>query len=537
MVRYHAQTMIRASLTFLAAAITLSLWTASCQGPNAATPATPTRPAQTVDSVPVAESTTTAPSQPSDRGAPTQPVEVEMFVMSQCPFSAKAHAAMLDVVRKLGPNVRVAVDYVGTQGPKGELKSMHGNKEVIGDIAQVCAARIAPAKLLELIVCQNRNQDSVDSNWDACAAEVGIPGAELARCVRGQQGAGLLTTSFSRTKDKGVTASPTLRIGGKPYAGVRSTQALLRAICREYASNRPALCATLPEAPKVNVAVVTDKRCTECEPSRAETYLRLRVESPQIRVLEYADPEGRKLFESLKPGRLPILVFDSTLDADPDAIQAMDKSLRSAGATRYISLSSDWNPVCQDKGGCAKAECNQTLGCRKEAANRIELFMMAHCPYCGKRVQQLQEVLKGLDPRVGLTVQFVGTGDAANGFKSMHGPEEVAEDLREICAAQHYRANNKFLDYMVCRGREPRNPDWTTCTGGATGFDVTVLRKCADGPEGKRLLEASFKYSQAIGIDASPTFVVNNKFKFTATDAAAIKAKFCERNKAAKGCM
>jgi hypothetical protein len=264
--------------------------------------------------------------------------------------------------------------------------------------------------------------------------------------------------------------------------------------------------------------------------------LRARISNPAIRVLDYAESDGRRLYDALHPGPLPVAVFDSSLDSDPDALLALDRGLKTAAGSRFLSVGADWNPSCHDPGGCKKPECKNDLSCRPLMAKRVEIFVMSKCRFAADRVQELQDVLHDLEPGIALSVQFIGTGDATSGFDSMHGADEVVEDLRQVCVLNHYRAANKFLDYIACRAKDMRNADWKSCATAKSGIDASVVQRCAEGAEGKRLLEASFKYSQSLGMSASPTFIINNKFKASASDAASIKKLICARNTGMHGC-
>ena len=66
-------------------------------------------------------------------------VPVELYVMSECPFCPGAVEAMAGALRLVGPHARFSLDYVGDVQSDG-LASMHGDSEVAGDIAQICAA-------------------------------------------------------------------------------------------------------------------------------------------------------------------------------------------------------------------------------------------------------------------------------------------------------------------------------------------------------------------------------------------------------------
>ncbi len=115
-------------------------------------------------------------------------VRVELYVMSQCPYGVQAVNAIKPVADKLGNDIDLTIDYIGQGSSPSSLTSMHGPKEVAGDIAQLCAAKVAPSKYLDLIACQNKNYQNVEANWQSCASEAGIPADRLQSCIRGDEG-------------------------------------------------------------------------------------------------------------------------------------------------------------------------------------------------------------------------------------------------------------------------------------------------------------------------------------------------------------
>lgn len=461
-------------------------------------------------------------------------VPVELYVMSECPFCPAAVEAMAGAMHLLSPHVAASLEFVGEVDAKG-LASMHGAREVAGDVAQICAASIAPDRALDFVVCQNRRPEPVDESWAACADENGIPSARLRACVEGPEGTRLLAASFERARSRGVRGTPTVLVAGRKHEGVRTPTAFARAICAA-SDPPPASCARLAPAVPVAITVLSDSRCKDCHPERQESMLRMRIERPVFRWLDYASPEGRALYDATAPGTLPAVLFDASLEADPDALASFGDATRLAGGHRILqSGAGSWNPRCADRGGCALSECGNHWVCRKESPGKLELFMMSQCHFAAQRVQQLRDLLKTLGP-VDLSVEFIGAVGPSNALSSMHGPAEVAEDLRQICAQKRYRQGRRFLQYVACRSADYRSDDWRACTGARTGIDPRVLQRCAEGEEGRALLTASFRRSQQLGIAASPTFVANRLHKFSARDADAIRTSFCEHNQAWKGC-
>jgi predicted DsbA family dithiol-disulfide isomerase len=462
-------------------------------------------------------------------------VKVELFVMSQCPYGVQAENGFKEVVEKLGGDVDFRVEFIGDKGGDGNLTSMHGPNEVKGDTVQACAQKYSP-KWFDMILCQNANAKEVATNWEGCASQVGAPVDKIKACADGDEGKNLVAESFARAKEKGARGSPTIYIGGTQYQGGRRSNDFFKAICNAYQGNKPAACANIPESPKVNVTLLGDKRCAECDTKRLEGQLRSRVANPVVTNLDYADAAGKKLYDQVKPAMLPLAVFDATLDADKEAAQALSRGIKQAGDLKVLAMGGNWNPVCADEGGCALDECKKGLQCREEEPNHLEVFVMSQCPFGVKGLDAMSEVIKNFKDsgaKLDFEVHYIGDGDAQSGLKSMHGQGEIDEDLREICAIEHYGKDLKFMDYIWCRNKAIKDTNWQQCA--TNGIEADVIQKCSEGEEGKKLLAASFAYSQSLGIGASPTWLANGRFKFSGVDPETIKSNVCQHNKLA-GC-
>lgn len=468
---------------------------------------------------------------PANPGA----VKVELFVMSQCPYGVEAEQKFKDVVDKFGADIDFKVEFIGDD-KDGELSSMHGPKEVKGDLVQICAQKYSP-KWFDMILCQNKNPRAVDLNWESCAKDAGMPVSQIKSCAEGKEGKDLLAASFSRSESLGVSGSPTIHIGGKNYEGRRGVNDLSRAICAAYTGDKPAACSSIPEPATVNVTILSDKRCAECDAKGLEEQVRGLIAKPNITVLDYADAGGKKLFDEIKPMELPAVIFDDTLLKDPETAQAVNRGLKEIHGHKVISVG-EWNPLCSDAGGCDLAECKSTMECRAEMPKRLDLFVMSQCPFGVQALDAMKEVIenfKAANEKLDFAVHYIGDGDAS-GLQSMHGPAEVAEDLREICVQAHYGKDQKFMEYVWCRNKNIKDPGWESCTGGKTGFDTDEIKKCSEGEEGKKLLADSFALSKSSGVSGSPTWLANNKFKFSGRDPESIKTALCSHNAGMAGC-
>jgi len=462
-----------------------------------------------------------------------KPVSLDLFVMSQCPFALGADASVRELALKFGSNVDVRLDYIGQAKADGMLASMHGQAEVQGDIAQLCAQKHL-ARWHDFIACQNEDPAEVALSHGACTERVGGSVQRMRTCIEGPEGKALLTESFKRAALRGASGSPTFFVAGERYEGGRRTADLGRAVCAAYVGPKPRACAEFPEGPRVDVAIVTDARCPDCSPGRLERALRRLLVNPRFRRLDYGTPEGKKLHDAAKLARLPAAVFGSGLDADKLAAETLTPFLRAEGPWRSLDEGATWDPRCVDPGGCKLAGCDKLLACRPEAPLRVELFVMSQCPYAVRALDSLHEVMTELrhkDVTLDVRVHYIGDGDETKGFGSLHGKPEVDEDLRWICAAAHYPKKARYLDYVWCRADAIDEAARAACASPTTGFDAAVIEACATGDEGKRLLSRSFAYSDELGIGGSPSWIVNGRYPFTGIDRDTIRRELCRRNK------
>lgn len=457
-------------------------------------------------------------------------VRFEIYIMSKCPFAEQALAGLLPALQALGPEVELVAEYIGTVAEDGSLSSMHGDTEVVADLAQICVAKHAPTRSPAFLACQvERGIGQAELTWGECAAQTGVDGAALATCMRGAEGRNLLAASFERSRVKGARGSPTIYVAGQRYEGRRSTGSFMRAACT-WLGDKAVACHQLPTGARVDVTLINDARCSDCRAERLETMIRARLESPSLRTLDWSAPEAKRLFAASGAETLPVALFDASLEADPDGAADLGRYLEGQAPLRYLRSRDGWRPQCHDPGGCRRAECTSDLSCRAEIPKRLDVFIMSQCPFAAKALTSLQTVVADFGRDLELQVHHITTGDAATGFRSMHGQGEVDEDLRQACAAKLGARGRADLRYIWCRVPEYRSADWRACTGARSGLDATALERCATSPQGLKLLEKSSKLARDLDIGASPTFVVNNRYQHSGNDVDTIERFYCAHN-------
>ncbi|MCB9688896.1 MAG: DsbA family protein [Alphaproteobacteria bacterium] len=476
-------------------------------------------------------------------------VEFEMYVMSQCPYGVQVENAIGPVKAQLGDALDLKINFIG-EGEAGSFTSMHGPDEVRGDIVQLCAYSQDPGRALDLILCQNKAPKEVATNWHDCATEVGMDAAGLETCVNGDDGQKLLATSFEKAKEKGARGSPTMFINGRPYQGGRKSNDFLKSICQELGDGAPQACKDIPPPVKVAAVFLSDERCgEECDLHKLEPRLKGEVAGMEVKYLDISEPEGKELYDRLHAAdatfaALPAVLFSADLEKDTDAMGTIGRYLVDAGEYKSLRIGAKWDPsaeICDNgadddgdgKADCADDGCSAKLVCRSEMPQKLDLFVMSQCPYGAKAMIATQSVLETFGSDIDLDVHFIGN-DQGGTLSSMHGPAEVDEDIREVCAENHYKANHQYMKYLACRSKDYKSTEWQGCATEA-GMDPGVIQRCFDG-EGKDLLRKSFAESQALGFGASPTFLANNRREFNAIDATKIQQEFCKDNPGLSGC-
>ncbi len=104
-----------------------------------------------------------------------RPMELDLFVMSQCPFGVRAENQIIDLMKleKLPKDLKINVRYIVSPGRNGEqFNSLHGSAEWEENVRQVIIREKYPKKFWKYL--EIRNKDYRSSLWDRAAEEAGI---------------------------------------------------------------------------------------------------------------------------------------------------------------------------------------------------------------------------------------------------------------------------------------------------------------------------------------------------------------------------
>jgi protein-disulfide isomerase len=477
-------------------------------------------------------------------------VKLELYVMSKCPFGVQAEQGLKPVLDEIGDRIDLHIDFIANE-EGGGFGSLHGEPEVKGDIQQLCAMKLYPEmkRWIAFQDCVNKKWQQIPEGWESCAEQNGMDKGRLQSCIDGSQGKDLLRESAGRAKKANAQGSPTIVLAGEPYNGGRSKSDYMRALC-EKLSPKPDSCTKIPEDVEVVATILTDKRCKACETEGLIANLRQRF-FPKLKAktIDYGDEEGKKLYKEMGLKLLPAMLFTKDVEK-AERYQQIARWMEEKGAWKTLRIPATFDPtkeICDngidDTGDgrvdCDDQDCKGSLLCRKEVGKKLEVFVMSQCPYGVQALDAMKEVLGAFNGKVPFDVHFIADAQydeskKLTGFNSLHGQAEVDEDIRELCAKKHYPRAYKWMDYIWCRNKEIRSAEWKGCA--KDGIDAAVIEKCSTGDEGKKLLEEDVKLAKELEISGSPSWLANNKFKFSGIAADGIKSSFCEHNKGVEGC-
>lgn len=172
--------------------------------------------------------------------------EVNLFVMSHCPYGTQMEKGILPAVEALGNKIKFNLKFVDY--------AMHGEKEINEQLNQHCIQKEEPTKLNAYLKCFLK-----EGKGDACLKSEKINVSKLNACVKETDSKFSIKKNFADKSawsggqfppfniDKednvkyGVQGSPTLVINGTKVNAQRDSASLLAAICSAF-NNPPKEC-------------------------------------------------------------------------------------------------------------------------------------------------------------------------------------------------------------------------------------------------------------------------------------------------------
>ncbi len=174
--------------------------------------------------------------------------QVELFVMSLCPYGTQLEKGIIPVVELLGDNIDFELKFV--------YYIMHDIQEIEENTRQYCIQKEQESKFLNYLGCYLGDGDA-----DACLASTGIDTDKLDSCIESADRQFSIMENYDdkstwlsgrfplydvhKTENSryGVAGSPTLVINGAVVNSARDPASLLKTVCDSFTEDaRPSAC-------------------------------------------------------------------------------------------------------------------------------------------------------------------------------------------------------------------------------------------------------------------------------------------------------
>ena len=146
---------------------------------------------------------------------------------------------------------------------------------------------------------------------------------------------------------------------------------------------------------------------------------------------------------------------------------------------------------------------------------KVELWVMSYCPFGTQAESKILPVIQEYKNQVDFQLRFIASEtdhsesetDVSKIFRSLHGREEVLENIRQLLIEKYHP--EKHFDYILCRARDIKAP-WKECTE-KLGIDTNKIDKLSQSQEGINLLRENIKQETPFRISSSPTLLLDSR--------------------------
>ena len=150
--------------------------------------------------------------------------EVELFVMSYCPFGVQAEQELLPFFETYGDTIDFKLRFIirkeetPAENASGDIRftSLHGEPELMENKRQMVIAELYPEKFFDYLLCR---ADHLQEAWVHCAKDVGLDVGRIAEAVEAEKLTLELVQEIQRKEALNIKGSPTLVIDGRIIDG------------------------------------------------------------------------------------------------------------------------------------------------------------------------------------------------------------------------------------------------------------------------------------------------------------------------------
>lgn len=477
-------------------------------------------------------------------------VQIDFYVMSQCPYGLQVENGIKPVLDKFGEVMDFNLEFIGAE-QDGKFLSLHGENEVNGNKVQLCAQKYNKDKFMEMVVCMNKDAENIPDNWEGCAEGLDIE--KIKTCYEGSEGDELLKASFEKAAKANAQGSPTMFFENKLYLGGRDEESFTRAVCRETEHE---LCTGVPECkedlecpatdgkipscenpgeqnakcvekedPEVEAIIISSSECTDCDVSGIITQLKNVMPNLVSRDVDISSEEGKKIIEENGIEKVPIIFFAKEIketflwkNQGDQLMQLFDEK------ENYLMLKTEATKAHFLVDETKRKELLEKRGITKgDNKPQIDFFVMSYCPYgniAEEGIAPVYDLLKDkadFKPHYVIYSNYGGEQycyDKEQKYCSMHGVVELNQGVRELCVANHI-GMKEYFDFVLAMNKKCDYKNADECWEAVAkelSLDVAKIKKCYD-EEAEDILKEELELNKAFGAQGSPqVFIDGNAY-------------------------
>jgi protein-disulfide isomerase len=217
-------------------------------------------------------------------------------------------------------------------------------------------------------------------------------------------------------------------------------------------------------------------------------------------------------FTPAQRGEIEAIVKDYLLK-NPEVMQEVMQELEKRQAVAEVEKAK--GAIAANKDAIFNSPRQVTLGNPKGDVTMVEFFDY-NCGYCKRAMIDMMELLKGDSNLKIVLKEFPVLGE---------GSVQAAQVAAALSLQD--KSGKKYLDFhqKLLSGRGQADKTRALAAAKEAGADMARLEKDMNGPEVRATLEESFKLAETLGLNGTPSYVINNDVVIGAVGLAALKEK------------
>ncbi|MFH1760489.1 MAG: hypothetical protein ABIA63_05240, partial [bacterium] len=497
-----------------------------------------------------------------------QKINLDLFVMSLCPYGIRAEKVILPVIAEWNKNVNFRFYFImhkrgakkkkvassetrdedgqercnTSSGEDGNEKyvALHGLEEVEENIRQMLFFHFFGNRAFPYILCRGENQEQ---DWHDCAEKSGFNHKEIKKVHDLQDSRladSLAEVSIMEHNKLSVPGSPTLYADGVEIDKRISAYLMESIFCR--GKKRSGLCSDFPECGSdmdcmrmgregicenlgklnakcsfenimpFNVKIINNRyNITSNTGNIIEMVLR-KFPGAGIVNVDISSNEGKELIKKYDLEFYPSFIF-------PEQVKKSSK---------FKKIKHTFNRV--EHGYLIKPGVVKTFRFIKpvEIKGKLDFFMTAQAPVAIQTLRKMELFLEknreNIDFKFHIFAEPIKEPGDKSGWKSFfnspYGNSEINEGARLLCIQSLFP--EKVCSYALCRGfdvqkrynkkiPEPDN-EWESCAS-QLEINLKQVKKCTEGEQGEQLFLNCVEFSKRMHGDHNVVFLVNNNWR------------------------